>query len=543
MVAVVYAFGARERAPRPWQNHELSELYRVVDLLGKAGLAVETDMGLSDEGEPWFVFCRADNGDVVVHFARIDGQYVAASAVVEQSYRGANFRDIIDQLVRQQPLVMPRATNGASLFLHPAVVLTAFVATALFYAHRAEAADGAADPVQVSLQDGHHGENGHHGETGFLLKLLLADPVHADKVLSRTSGAAESGTPLASLMAIAIAAIAPLIDHSVELTMPSGSALAATQAQPVVVHAALDDAPVAAVPTVVSPHDAVTILDLAAPDAVSFDRGPVLTTASVTLTTPLPVASHTGDTAHSTAATAQFSGMTGLSDHIPFHSTIHAVVPATVDSSAVAVPSADASHHLTLSDLDPQAIQVFSLIREANSHGSPSSASSPASSSPAIIGGSPAETSGSGAPSSSSPGSSGTPAAESHPGTIPAGSTNTDINTSSPTDLLNVLNDFAYSGTHAVTGSMRPTDYLSMAVSAYERTVSGPIQLVVFDDPSVAFSIFALTKGVLFVSDSELGATAQTLHGTNTVTLTLANGDVMKLIGVITVDASHPLAG
>ena len=125
MSANLFTFPSRARGPQPWTNDELAELYRVVDLLGRAGLSVATDMGMSDEGDPWFVFCRVDNEEVIAHFARIDGIFVAASIAVDETFRGANFRAIVDRLVSSQPLVVPPPKPGSRLLLHPAVLLTA----------------------------------------------------------------------------------------------------------------------------------------------------------------------------------------------------------------------------------------------------------------------------------------------------------------------------------------------------------------------------------------------------------------------------------
>ncbi|MFZ5931803.1 MAG: hypothetical protein ACOY15_11390 [Pseudomonadota bacterium] len=114
-----------------WTNEELAELFRVVDILSRAGVAIDTDMGLSDEGEPWFAFCRADTGDVIVHFSRIDGQFVAVSAATDAVMRGNNFRRVAEALVNRQPLILPAPSSGQKLFLHPSVILTALVATTL----------------------------------------------------------------------------------------------------------------------------------------------------------------------------------------------------------------------------------------------------------------------------------------------------------------------------------------------------------------------------------------------------------------------------
>ena len=39
-----------------WNNQEVADFYRAVDILKKAGLDTEVDLGLTDEGDPWFVF-------------------------------------------------------------------------------------------------------------------------------------------------------------------------------------------------------------------------------------------------------------------------------------------------------------------------------------------------------------------------------------------------------------------------------------------------------------------------------------------------------
>jgi hypothetical protein len=152
MSAVIVSFGGPKAQPKPWQNHELAELYRAVEILGRAGLALETDMGVSDEGEPWFVFCRADTGDVIVHCARIDGQFAVSSVAMSETLRGTNFRKVIDAIVRHQPLSLPVRQNGSQLFLHPAVIFTAFVATALLVSQKADAHD-LKSAIQVALHD------------------------------------------------------------------------------------------------------------------------------------------------------------------------------------------------------------------------------------------------------------------------------------------------------------------------------------------------------------------------------------------------------
>src|SRR5258705_11940563 len=90
---VLSFFQACERGD--WSQRELAEFYRVEDALTKSGVGISTDRGLTDEGEPWFVFFRQDNEEVIVHFARIGGEYVVASNFTEAVARGRNFQTLV----------------------------------------------------------------------------------------------------------------------------------------------------------------------------------------------------------------------------------------------------------------------------------------------------------------------------------------------------------------------------------------------------------------------------------------------------------------
>ena len=128
---VVSLFSLASR-PRNWSNQELAEFYRVQASLSRAGVSVETEQGLSDEGDPWFVFCGSDSGDVIIHFARIDGEYVVASPAFGSCVQGRDFRALIEGLMEQHPVVMPREKEKGKFFIHPAALLVSLVATAFF---------------------------------------------------------------------------------------------------------------------------------------------------------------------------------------------------------------------------------------------------------------------------------------------------------------------------------------------------------------------------------------------------------------------------
>ena len=115
-----------------WTHQELAEFYRVEASLIRANIPIETDRGRSDEGDPWFVFCNANTGEIIVHFARFDGTYVVASPALDNCARGRDFRALIEAQIASHPLVIPKAASGGKLFIHPAALLIVLVATCFF---------------------------------------------------------------------------------------------------------------------------------------------------------------------------------------------------------------------------------------------------------------------------------------------------------------------------------------------------------------------------------------------------------------------------
>ena len=85
---------------RGWSNQELAQLHRAARILDKNGLRLDSDHGVTDEGDPWWVFCDTDTGDVLVHFARIGGQYVACAPFCTGGLTGCMFRDVVDKTLR-----------------------------------------------------------------------------------------------------------------------------------------------------------------------------------------------------------------------------------------------------------------------------------------------------------------------------------------------------------------------------------------------------------------------------------------------------------
>jgi hypothetical protein len=65
------------RATSDWSLFELSIFDHARRSLKLQGVEVELECGVTDEGDPWLVFCNVETGDVLGHFARIGDDYVA----------------------------------------------------------------------------------------------------------------------------------------------------------------------------------------------------------------------------------------------------------------------------------------------------------------------------------------------------------------------------------------------------------------------------------------------------------------------------------
>ncbi len=147
-----------------WSNQEIAEFYRVEAALVQAGMNIAVDRGLSDEGDPWFVFCRAHDGEVIVHFARVEGQYLIVAESVGRALQGSDFRRLLAEFVSVNPTLIPMPPRGSKLLLHPASLLAAVVATALYQMLGTEAVAHTLDPAAVDNHQSlnHHDREGSH---------------------------------------------------------------------------------------------------------------------------------------------------------------------------------------------------------------------------------------------------------------------------------------------------------------------------------------------------------------------------------------------
>jgi hypothetical protein len=165
-------------SPRPatsfpqgdWSNQELADLYRVEALLVQANIRISTGRGLTDEGDPWFVFCKED-GDVFVHLARTEGSYLLDSPGLGEILHGSAFTVLIERFIQVAAAkaippsnivtLRPRMARDSVVRLHPAVMLAALVWSLYLASSKfggvAHAADGHAEPEA----DAAHGHVGH----------------------------------------------------------------------------------------------------------------------------------------------------------------------------------------------------------------------------------------------------------------------------------------------------------------------------------------------------------------------------------------------
>ena len=120
-----------------WNQEELAQLYRIENGLRQARVVLETDRGITDEGDPWFVFCRGD-GEVLVHITRLDNEYYLHSPVLPKALVGKSFPSLTKSFMNQIPLWLPMpAAREAQLFVHPAAMMAVIIGTIFFVAQDA----------------------------------------------------------------------------------------------------------------------------------------------------------------------------------------------------------------------------------------------------------------------------------------------------------------------------------------------------------------------------------------------------------------------
>ena len=116
------------QSDKNWSNQELSEFYRVKDILAKYNISVVIDSGLTDELDPWFVYCN-HHGDVFAHFCKIDRVYYLDSPKLMKPVTATNLRELVnrfsgDQIENNKKL---EDLKGNVVILHPAILFTSLI--------------------------------------------------------------------------------------------------------------------------------------------------------------------------------------------------------------------------------------------------------------------------------------------------------------------------------------------------------------------------------------------------------------------------------
>jgi len=159
--------GAEERfAPdfsrhedKNWSDQELAEFYRVIDIFAKYGLTIVTDSGLTDEMDPWFVYCN-DQGEVFAHFCKIDGLYFLDSPKFSSPITAFNLRDLVDRFSEEHLKNNERLKNLKEnvVVLHPSILFTSLI-LALYVASDSGTSSARADTPAMPDADGLIGLN------------------------------------------------------------------------------------------------------------------------------------------------------------------------------------------------------------------------------------------------------------------------------------------------------------------------------------------------------------------------------------------------
>ncbi|UOA33730.1 hypothetical protein DSM110093_03826 (plasmid) [Sulfitobacter sp. DSM 110093] len=134
-----------------WSNQELATLFRINRLLNLADLTIATDRGVTDEGDPWFVFLDP-KGEVFVHLCRIRAIYMLDSPSQSAVVKGHSLNDLVDAYIQQlgmakenkskarQNIIQLAEAKDRKVTVHPAAALAALIWTIYLQSDEASAA-------------------------------------------------------------------------------------------------------------------------------------------------------------------------------------------------------------------------------------------------------------------------------------------------------------------------------------------------------------------------------------------------------------------
>lgn len=147
----VVPFIAKVRSSGDWSAAERARLEELADRLSAGGAKVEAIFGATDAGDPWCVVTDED-GEVLIHVARIGGRFVVHSAVDDVVSEGTDLPAALREQIgaaeaADEGVVVPFSLAGRQA----QTILALVIATAFFYetvgpAGVAEAAEPPAPP-------------------------------------------------------------------------------------------------------------------------------------------------------------------------------------------------------------------------------------------------------------------------------------------------------------------------------------------------------------------------------------------------------------
>jgi len=572
---------ARYRRKRDWDDQEIAEFLRVRDTLVNAGFSVSTDRGLTDEGDPWFIFLREGSDEVIAHFARIDGQVVADSSALEEPLHGGELRGVLERTFRQYALLPMRNGNGETLLLHPAALLTAFVATAFLQLEHGEqnlalsasgaiglaagdaagfdaaGSDAAGDDAAVVKPDTAGADKGDDGLKGLLSRLpaLLGGggggPANASgRAVSFGDGVntLETSTGQHVLLTALVAALGALQTVDVAAADPDGDDGGPTvDAAPVPIVYAADLADAANAGP--DPH---ALAEARRADASGREDAAA---AEAHLPEPPAEPDLAGGASASEGQRVTMTGdaleLTARSERVPITFAADTVEPARAsspDDARDAMPSANALSAAsggsgggdTASDSDSDASGGGDTASDSDSDASgggsggldPSDILFPDDSAERERGQS--ETPGDTAPSGGSGGAIGEPTLDdilfgAHDGSDPA---------------LGEVRDFIETGGRDPI-PIEPVRYSQFddVSRAFGLAEPGAADFVLFESDTVPYLGFAFRPEVIFVERNAISEwNAAVVDGSHSRTMELANGGEITLVGVVNIveDAPHP---
>jgi len=88
-----------------WTKEDLLQIHLIRHALIASAVEFDVDFGVTDEGDPWLVFCQLD-GEVIVHIAYFDGLYRLFGCALRTPLSGRSFpkitRSLIGTIARRQ---------------------------------------------------------------------------------------------------------------------------------------------------------------------------------------------------------------------------------------------------------------------------------------------------------------------------------------------------------------------------------------------------------------------------------------------------------